>query len=298
MTAPRTNSGCPTVRPGPTANPPADVTTPGEPDGYLLGSTNPEIERLLHQAALLDREMTSLLDDLGSLRGAAAVDIGCGPRGILPALADRVGPTGRVVGIDRDPVMIAHAATFCSELGLTNLDVLCGDACSTGLPAATFDLAHIRLLLVNTAEPEAVVREAARLVRPGGLLAIQEVDWLSWHCEPPHPAWDTLRDLLHRLWASRGFDPCIGRRLPMLLRGAGIRQVQARAHAGIDPHDEPYGHLLVTWAQRFEPQLVEAGITDPPQLHQLATTLESHLNNPDTIVIRAATIQAWGHTPA
>jgi ubiquinone/menaquinone biosynthesis C-methylase UbiE len=265
--------------------------------GYLLGNSEAEIQRLVHLAALFGREVEWLLDDLGPLVGANAIDLGCGPVGVLPALARRVGPTGRVLGIDLAPEMVAHAVSQCEAQKLSNVKVTVGNAAATGLPSKTFDLAHVRLVLVNVAEPAAVVAEAVRLVRPGGRVVFQEVDLVSWSCEPPHPAWDPLRRLLHQLWESRGFDPHIGRRLPRLLEQAGVGNVVARAHAGIDRHDEPYGHFMVAWARRFEPELVELGLVDHGRLNELATALEAHLDQPSTIVMRPSTVQAWGRAP-
>ena len=197
--------------------------------GYLLGNADPEVRRLVDQARLFERELAWLFAGLDAAPGGAAIDIGCGPIGILPTLARHVGPAGRVVGVDRDPVMLTHAAAECGERGLVNVELVQGDACSTGLASGSFDLAHVRLVLVNVADPAAVVAEAVRHVRPGGLVVLQEVDWLSWQCEPAHAAWDELQGLLRRLWASRGFDPCIGRRLPRLLADAGVVDISAVA---------------------------------------------------------------------
>ena len=88
--------------------------------------------------------------------------------------------------------MLDHAARSCKGLG--NVRFVLGDATATGLSERSFDLAHIRLLLVNVPDPAAVLREAVSIVRPSGTVAVQEVDWLSWQCEPAIPAWTALRD--------------------------------------------------------------------------------------------------------
>ena len=187
------------------------------------------------------------------------VDIGCGPIGILPAArrsgSGRTGASPVSIGTPRcsttRPGPAPGSATCASPLG---------DATDSGLPRRHYDLAHIRLVLVNVPDPAAVVREAAAIVRPSGTVAVQEVDWLSWQCEPALPAWTELRELLTRLWHSRGLDPCIGRRLPSLLRAAGLREVDAQAHAGIDGTGQPYQRLLLTFADRFRSRLLD-GIT-------------------------------------
>ena len=167
------------------------ATTTTERPEYMLGDSQSERRRLVAQAALMEDEAGWLLGRLDVPVGGRVVDIGCGPVGILPQLSALVGPTGEVVGVDRHGDMLDHAARTCAELPNVRLEL--GDAVATELPRRSFDLAHIRLVLVNVPDPLAVLREAAAIVRPGGTVAVQEVDWLSWQCEPAHPAWTRLR---------------------------------------------------------------------------------------------------------
>ncbi len=150
---------------------------------------------------------------------------------------------------------------------------------------------------MNVPDPMAVLREAVAIVRPGGTVAVQEVDWLSWQCEPDVPAWRALRDVLLALWHSCGLDPCVGRRLPRMLRGAGLREVAAHAHARIDSAGHPHRRLLVTSADRCSERIVDAGIATAGELDDLVTAVDRHLADPDTVVVRAMTVQAWGRVP-
>ena len=81
---------------------------------YSLGSSEADSARLLRQAGGLTPESQVLLDRAGLRPGQAAVDLGCGPRGVLELLAARVSPGGRVVGIDANPVHAAMAAGFAA----------------------------------------------------------------------------------------------------------------------------------------------------------------------------------------
>jgi SAM-dependent methyltransferase len=268
------------------------MTLATAPPEYLLGDAADERARLVAQAALLEDEARALLDRLDIPLGGDVIDIGCGPIGVLPLLSERVGPHGQVTGFDRHGDMLDHAARACATLG--NVRFAHGDATDTGFTSGTFDVAHIRLLLVNVADPFAVVREAARIVRPGGAVVVQEVDWLSWQCEPGLPAWAALRDVLLDLWHSRGLDPEIGRRLPTLLRSAGLCEVDATARAGIDGAGHPYRRLILTFADRFRDRIVDAGLASADELDALVAAVDRHLADPATVVVRAMTVQAWG----
>ena len=116
---------------------------------YGLGPGPDETARLRRQSRELEPEALALLARIGLRPGQAAIDLGCGPAGILNLLASAVSPGGRVVGLDADPVHVAMAGQHARERGFSDVEVLTGDARSTGLPADAFDLVHTRTLLVT-----------------------------------------------------------------------------------------------------------------------------------------------------
>ena len=84
---------------------------------YALGSSQGESTRLQRQAEELAADSAALLDRVGLRPGQSALDLGCGPRGILDMLAERVSPGGRVVGLDANPAHTAMAAEFAAGRG-------------------------------------------------------------------------------------------------------------------------------------------------------------------------------------
>jgi ubiquinone/menaquinone biosynthesis C-methylase UbiE len=152
---------------------------------YLLGHSEDEELRLRRQSEELQHESTWLFDRIGLGRGVRAIDLGCGPQGVLDLLSQRVGSNGHVIGIERNRESVAMAKRFVVDRALKNVEVVQGDATATGLPGARFDLVHARLVLVNVPYVEAVVREMLRLARPGGMVASHEADYLSHFCDPP-----------------------------------------------------------------------------------------------------------------
>ena len=142
-----------------------------QPDNYLLGRAEAEEARLKRQIANLAPDSDAQFDKIGIRPGEHVVDLGCGPGGVLHLLGKRVGPTGSVLGIERSPHFVELARRFVAGHALTQVEVREGDAYDTGLPRASFDGAHMRLVLVNVPEPERIVREMVSLVRPGGWVA-------------------------------------------------------------------------------------------------------------------------------
>src|SRR5215467_4481792 len=79
-----------------------NAMTGGQDPGYVMGRTSGEYERLRRQSELLDSITVTVLDQVGLGFGMQCLDVGCGPGEVMRLMAERVGPTGRVVGIDLD----------------------------------------------------------------------------------------------------------------------------------------------------------------------------------------------------
>ena len=110
---------------------------------YVFGGDHNELVRLLAQAADLRPESEWLLNEISIPEGSQVADIGCGPIGILDLLSQRVGPTGRVVGIEREPRFVAMAEAEVSKRGLRNTSIVLGDALAPQIERGSFDLVHV-----------------------------------------------------------------------------------------------------------------------------------------------------------
>ncbi|MGH8929416.1 MAG: methyltransferase domain-containing protein [Egibacteraceae bacterium] len=264
---------------------------------YLLGASDAERARLIAQCEIHRAEAAWLLDRIGVNSGWHALDVGCGPLGVLDLLHERVGPGGEVVGLDREARMLEMARRSIAERDLRTVRLVEAEAQASGLPAASFDLAHARLVLVNVSYPPQVVAEMVRLVRPGGWVALQEVDWISWTCEPPHPAWDQLIAVLTSAWREAGLDVFIGRRLAGMLSAAGLVDVQAKPHAYLWRPGDLYQTLLITFVGIARERILAAGALAEADLDRILAELSAHLAHPGTSVVYALFFQAWGRKP-
>lgn len=264
---------------------------------YLLGASAGERERLMFQAELFRPEAEGLLDHCGVEPGWRAIDVGCGPLGIMDLLSQRVGPGGTVVGLDNEPHMIEMARATVAERGLRNVELTTADAASSGLPHGSFDFAHTRMVLMNVPHPDRVLGEMIDLVRPGGVVAVQDVDWISRVCVPENPAWNRLVAAIAELWRRNGMDVYLGRRLPLLLRDAGLTDVGVDASLRVFRHGEPYHRLVLARAELCRDELVGAGLLTEQQFERDTDELRRHLDDPRTTVLHATLFQAWGRVP-
>jgi SAM-dependent methyltransferase len=270
---------------------------PLEAPVYALGTSPAERDRLRRQSEELRGHSAALLDRVGVQPGWNTVDLGCGPSGIVDLLAERVGPGGHVTGLDVNPASVALARAFAAEHGLTNTDIAEGDARSTGLPASSFDLAHARTLLINIPDPATVVAEMARLVRPGGWVAILEPDIGGSLCYPPHPAWDRLTEIFWNASQSDRADLHIGRRLPELLRQAALTDIGVEAKADIYPPGHSRRTLRPDLVRSMRPKILERGIASEQELDEVDRAVREHLADPHTLMMPHILFLAWARKP-
>jgi SAM-dependent methyltransferase len=264
---------------------------------YLLGHNEDEELRLRRQAEELQQESAWLFDRIGLGAGSRTIDLGCGPQGVLDLLSERVGPTGQVIGIERNRESVALAKRYVADRGLKNVAVVQGDATATGLPGASFDLIHTRLMLVNVPYVEAVVREMLRLARPGGVVASHEADYLSHFCDPPLRAWDRLFATFREYSSANGIDLFVGRRTHRLFREAGLVDIEVNPVIHVYPHGHNRRAIFWHFLQNVRDRILEQGLMAESEFSELTAELKEHLDRPDTLVVSHLFFQVWGRKP-
>ncbi len=229
--------------------------------------------------------------------GARVIDLGCGPQGILDLLAERVGSSGTVVGLEKSPETVALARSFVRERQLTNVEVLEGDARSTGFPRESFDLVHARLVLVNVPAPEQIVEEMVTLTRPGGIVASHEADYWTHRCDPPHPSWERLFSLYEAYSRHTGVDLFVGRRTHALFRAAGLTDIHVQPLIHVYPFGHPRRGIFLDFINNVRERLIASALVGAHELDELVQALQKHLARPDVLVISHLFFQVWGRRP-
>ena len=143
--------------------------------------------------ALFEPITAHALDAAAPASGERAIDIGCGCGATVLALADRLGPTGQVLGLDISEPMAARARERIAAAGLTNAQVVVSDAANHDFPEAGADLLFSRFGIMFFADPVAAFANLHRAMRPSGRLVcaawrpLTENPWFTVPLEAARP---------------------------------------------------------------------------------------------------------------
>jgi len=264
---------------------------------YLLASSTTELERLRLQARVWEPETERWLDEIGIEQGWACADLGCGAMGIIGPLSRRVGATGRIVGVERDPLQLAGARQYVSEQALENVEIVEDDAYASALPGASFDFVHARFLLAPVGHDDALLREMLRLTNPGGIVALQEPDTSAWDFYPSDPDWRRLKACIGAAFRSGGGDVDAGQRTFGLLRGLGLEQVRMRA-AVVALYDcHPYMRLPVQFAASLRARLLGEDLIGEGEFDAAIAACERIASDPERTCVTFVVTQVCGRKP-
>ncbi|MDH6131996.1 SAM-dependent methyltransferase [Kitasatospora sp. MAA4] len=259
---------------------------------YLLDNRQTEAgARFDALSELFDPSTFRHFDVLGVAPGWRVWEVGAGGPSVPRWLADRVGPTGRVLATDLDTSWLS---------GDTALEVRRHDIGADPLPvpAGSFDLVHARLVLVHVADREQALRTMIHALRPGGVLLLEDADpalqplLCPEESGPEQELANRLRRGFRELLASRGADLSYGRKLPRLLREAGLTDVTADAYF---PITSPACAVLeAATVRQVSASLLANGLATEEELAR-------HLDAVEAGRLDLATspmISCWGRRPA
>jgi ubiquinone/menaquinone biosynthesis C-methylase UbiE len=230
-------------------------------EGYILGDQDSEIARLEIQATLFEPLTKQTLLNAGLKKGMSCIDIGCGSGSVTRLMANMVGKTGRVVGVDIDNRYLQYCNR--SITSRHNIEFIYDDICKSRLDSKErFDIAYSRFMFHHLTDRRGAVRSMKRLTKKGGVIMIQDLDHApgSWLCYPENKVVNTLRNVYVALIKKGGGDPVVGRKLYKLL-------IEESLNANVDCYSpcilmgqEPYSSLGWQLAESIKPQILEHGL--------------------------------------
>jgi ubiquinone/menaquinone biosynthesis C-methylase UbiE len=194
-----------------------------EDSDYVLGRTTAEYERLRRQSQVLEPITAAVLDRVALTAGMSCLDVGCGPGEVMRLMADRVGPGGRVVGLDVDGKLGREGVAQLAARGYSQCTFIENDLQSVEFQEReSFDLVFSRILLHHLDDPILGLRNMYRYVRPGGRIVVQDYVFTTIDGHPPFPPRDEFLRVFFAVWEKAGRETRMGIKLPSYFIKAGI----------------------------------------------------------------------------
>ena len=193
---------------------------------------------------------------------AHILELGCGTGVVLRALARRTGFSGHLVGVDQSPALIAAARRLAAEEGVDRcIEFQVGDVHHLSVADSSFDAAIAHTLVSHVADPLMVLKEAARVVRPGGSVAIFDGDFASLTFAHPDPAFAKAMD--ETIVETVFTNPRLMRDLPRLQQQVGLEITATTAYVYAEIGT---GTFFAGFAETYAPLVHRAGLLTARQV--------------------------------
>ena len=224
----------------------------------------------------------------GSLDGARCLEVGAGAGSTARWLAGQVGRHGRVVATDID-------CRFLRGLGTPNLEVRQHDIEVDNVEEASYDLVHCRAVLLHLSDPGRALGRMAAALRPGGVLLVEDADFVSLVAALPQhalaPGFDRTMNRVTAFLASQGcMDPWFGRRLPGLVDDLGLGRGAFETTVARRGGGSPEARLLEQSTARVYEPMISVGLLTGADVD----TLRRATADPSFMFFDAVSVAAWG----
>jgi protein-L-isoaspartate O-methyltransferase len=265
---------------------------------YILGWSDAEEDRLIRQAMLLAPMTERLFHEAGISTGQRVLDIGSGIGDVSMIVARLVGPSGEVVGIERNADYIARARERVSAVGFRNVTFVQADLNDIGA-VGPFDAAVGRLILTFFPDPVSVLRSVSRLLHPQGVVAIIEPCWSATITVTASvPLFSRLLTLTHDVFTRLGIDTERGLNLYRFFQDAGLPAPTMHLDMELG-HDTFIAELQTELLEAVTAAAEQHGISlaELGDLDTLPDRIQAELREARMPIGYVAMVSAWSRKP-
>jgi SAM-dependent methyltransferase len=257
--------------------------TAGAPErDYVLGTHDEEIARLGVQHRVWRPKMLDAWRRAGLGAGMTVADIGCGPGYAALDLAEIVGPSGRVIAVERSRRFLDALESEARRRGLANIETHERDLDADGLPAVTVDAAWCRWVAAFLKHPRHLVADVRRIVRPGGAIVFHEyLDYAAWRLLPRSIEFEEFVRVVIDTWRATGGEPDIGLDLPAWLSAEGFDTLETHPIVDIITPADAAWHWPASFFEVGLRRLVDIGAFTTERAAAVTSAFKTHESRPD-----------------
>lgn len=259
---------------------------------YVLGTHDEEVARLGVQHRVWRARALDAWLRAGIGPGQTAIDIGCGPGYASVDLADIVGPSGRVLAIDRSRRFLDALEQTRARRGLVQIETLELDLDEGQLPDVAADAAWSRWVFAFMREPRRLLERVAKRLKPGGCIVLHEYfDYRTWRVAPRSALFEEMVSVIIDAWRESGGEPDIGLDLPRWLVELGF---ELRSLAPV-VHVVPPSSFVWQWPKSFiatgVARLVQLGAFTPERGREIQEAFAACEAAPNTLMITPSVLE-------
>jgi ubiquinone/menaquinone biosynthesis C-methylase UbiE len=262
---------------------------------YIIRGGVPGRERLRILSRVMQPSTLELLRRAGIQPGMSCIEVGCGGGDVAFDMARLVRRGGAILATDIDETKLRLARQEAGQEELTNIEFRLADI-TEDAPGEEFDFVHARFLLTHLQDPSAALARMWNALRPGGTIAIEDIDFTGYFSYPDCPAQRRYAELYTETVRRRGADANIGPRLPSLLEAAGFENVEMNI---VQPASTSGDVKLVTplTMENIAEACVEEGLVSREEVDRVIAELYEFANTAGTIGCMPRVFQVWGRKP-
>jgi len=263
---------------------------------YSLATGSAAVRRLTALHEIYSPVGRRVLLQAGLKAAMNVADFGCGVGMVTRMLAEIVGPSGAVTGIDISAAQVEQAREISARKGFRNVAFREASACESGLPRASFDLVYCRFLLLHLPDPAACLEEMLAVLKPLGILVVEDGDLTSAMSQPP-TAQNAFADLFGRLGPTRGLDYSMSKSLLALVKAAGVQNLNIEVHQPALVSGA--SRYLLKWSvEEAGDSFVNAGLITAANLSRTLIEMQEAIDDPDVLILGPKMSLVSGNKPS
>src|SRR5262245_19727875 len=262
---------------------------------YALGHSDQELQRLSRQGHALGPFTRQLFEGAGISRGMRVLDVGCGSGDVAFLAADFVGPSGKVVGVDRERRAVDWAKTRANSQAITNVNFVEGDPAEMEFDQK-FDAIVGRLVLMYYPDPVGALHKLTRHVRPKGLIVFQEMDMANARSLPAALVFERSVTWIRQTLIATGARTQLGLQLYSVFVEAGLPGPLMRIDAWVGGGPQcPAYEIVADVVQSLLPVMEKLDIASARQVEisTLAQCMRDEVVTLKGAVVSVGFVGAW-----